>query len=194
MKPKFLANINIIFILLYQLLVLFLKYKKIIMTSLLSKKQLVIISFVLIAAIIRLFPHLPNVTPITAMALFSGVYFTNKKYAFLVPLIAMFISDLFLGFSAISIFVYLAFILISFIGIKSKKIGISSVLISSLSFFVITNFGDWLIGYPKTIGGLVECYTLAIPFFRNSVIGDLFFTAVMYFSFEFVAKKYLQTA
>jgi hypothetical protein len=194
MKPKFLANVNIIFILMLQLLVLFLRYKKNNMTTLLSKKQIVIISFVLIAAIIRLFPHLPNMTPITAMALFSGVYFTDKKYAFMVPLLAMFLSDLFLGFSTISIFVYLAFILVGFIGIKSKKISVTSVLISSISFFIITNFGVWLIGYPKTMNGLLECYTLAIPFFRNSLIGDFLFSAILYFGFEFVSKKYLKTA
>lgn len=164
------------------------------MTSLLSKKQSVIVLFILVATVVRLFPHLPNMTPITAMALFSGVYFTDKKYAFIVPLLAMFLSDLFLGFSTITIFVYLAFILVGFIGIKSKKISITSILISSISFFIITNFGVWLIGYPKTINGLLECYTMAIPFFRNSLIGDFLFSGILYFSFEFVSKKYLKTA
>ncbi|ULC58858.1 hypothetical protein MBM09_13175 [Flaviramulus sp. BrNp1-15] len=160
----------------------------------LSKKQIVIILFIAIAAIFRLLPHLPNVTPVTAMALFSGVYFTDKKFAFIIPIFAMLISDIFLGFSTISIFVYLAFILVGFIGIKSKKMSITTVLISSISFFIITNFGVWLLAYPKTVNGLLECYTLAIPFFRNSLIGDFFFAAVMYFSFNFVSKKYLKTA
>lgn len=164
------------------------------MNSFFSKKQILLISFILIAAIIRLLPHLPNVTPITAMALFSGVYFTNKKYAFAIPLITMFLSDLFLGFSTITPFVYLAFILVGFIGIRSKKINIKTILISSISFFIITNFGVWLIGYPKTINGLLECYTLAIPFFRNSLLGDFFYAGIMYFSFEFVSKKYLKIA
>lgn len=163
------------------------------MNTLFNKKQIVILLFILVAAIIRILPHMPNVTPITAMALFSGVYFTNKKYAFIVPILAMLVSDIFIGFSTISIFVYVAFILVGFIGIKSKKISIATVLISSISFFIITNFGVWLIGYPKTFAGLVECYTLAIPFFRNSLIGDFFFAAVMYYSFEFVSKKYLET-
>lgn len=170
------------------------KYKKYNMMSLFSKKQVVIISFIIVAAIIRLFPHLPNVSPITAMALFSGVYFTNKKYAFIIPLLAMFFSDLFLGFSTISIFVYVAFILVGIIGVNSRKIKLTTVLLSSLSFFIITNLGVWILSYPKTINGLLECYTLAIPFFRYSLIGDLFFAAVMYFSFEFVSKKYLKTA
>lgn len=160
----------------------------------LSKKQIVIILFIAIAAIFRLLPHLPNVTPVTAMALFSGVYFTDKKFAFIIPICAMMLSDIFLGFSTISIFVYLAFILVGLIGIKSKKMSITTVLISSISFFIITNFGVWLLAYPKTVNGLLECYTLAIPFFRNSLIGDFFFAAIMYFSFEFVSKKYLKTA
>ena len=164
------------------------------MGSLLNKKQLVIILFVVIAAILRLLPHLPNVTPITAMALFSGVYFTNKNLAYIVPLLAMVLSDIFLGFSGITIFVYAAFILVSYIGLSSKKVSIKTILISSISFFVITNFGVWLIGYPKTLNGLMECYTLAIPFFRNSLLGDFFFAGVMYYGFEFVSKKYLKTA
>lgn len=164
------------------------------MGSLINKKQFIIITFIVIAAVIRLFPHIPNVTPITAMALFSGVYFTDKKYAFIIPLLAMFLSDIFLGFSMITLFVYAAFILVGYIGIASKKMNIKTILISSLSFFIITNFGVWLIGYPKTFDGLLECYTLAIPFFRNSLIGDFFFAGVMYYAFEFVSKRYLQTA
>ena len=164
------------------------------MSTLLNKKQLIIVAIILIAAIIRLFPHLPNVTPITAMALFSGVYFSEKKFAFIIPLMAMFLSDLFLGFSGITLFVYLAFILVSYIGIQSKKVSIKTILISSISFFIITNFGVWLLEYPKTFTGLLECYTLAIPFFRNSLIGDFVFSGIMYYAFEFASNKYLKTA
>lgn len=164
------------------------------MESLFSKKQLLIVLFILVAAIFRILPHLPNVTPITAMALFSGVYFTDKRFAFAIPLITMFLSDLILGFSTITPFVYLAFILVGFIGINSKKINIKTILLSSISFFVITNFGQWLLYHPKNINGFLECYTLAIPFFRNSLLGDFFYAGVMYFGFEFASKKYLQTA
>jgi len=164
------------------------------MSSLLNKKQIIIISFIVIAAIMRLMPHLPNVTSITAMALFSGVYFTKKKFAFIVPLLAMLAADLFLGFSGITFFVYAAFILISYIGISSKKISIKTILLSSLSFFVITNFGVWLMSYPKSVAGLVECYTLAILFFRNSLIGDFVYSGILYFGFQFVSNRYLKTA
>jgi Family of unknown function (DUF6580) len=160
----------------------------------LNKRQLVIISFIVMAVLFRLLPHMPNVTPITAMALFSGVYLTNRKHAFIIPLLAMFLSDLILGFSGITLFVYAAFILVSYIGISSKKISIFTILLSSVSFFIITNFGAWLIMYPKSVNGLIECYTLALPFFRNSIIADLFFAGVMYYGFEFVANKYLKTA
>lgn len=189
------ANVIIIFILLLTQLVLFLnKIKCDSMSSLFNKKQLVLLSFIIVAALFRLFPHLPNVTPITAMALFSGVYFTNKAYAYILPLLAMFLSDLFLGFSGITVFVYAAFILVSFIGFKSKKMSIKTVLLSSISFFIITNFGVWLMHYPKSLTGLLECYTLAIPFFRNSLLGDFFFAGVLYFGFEFISKRYLKTA
>lgn len=164
------------------------------MGSINNKKQMVIILFIVVAAMFRLMPHFPNVTPITAMALFSGVYLTNKKLVFIIPILAMFISDLFLGFSSITLFVYAAFILVSYIGISSKKVSIKTILLSSIGFFIITNFGVWLFGYPKTLNGLMECYTLAIPFFRNSLIGDFFFAGVMYYGFEFVSKKYLKTA
>jgi hypothetical protein len=164
------------------------------MSSLFSKKQLVIILFIVIAVIIRLLPHIPNVTPVTAVALFSGAYLSNKKYAFIIPLLMMFLSDLFLGFSGITLFVYAAFILVSYIGVSTKKMTITTILLSSLSFFVITNFGVWLMAYPKSIGGLIECYTLAIPFFRNSLIGDFFYAGILYYSFEFVSNRYLKTA
>lgn len=164
------------------------------MSTLLSKKQIVIISFIVIAVLMRLLPHIPNVTPVTAVALFSGAYFTNRKLAFIIPLLMMFLSDLFLGFSGITLFVYGAFILVSYIGVSTKKMTITTILLSSVSFFVITNFGVWLMSYPKTISGILECYTLAIPFFRNSLIGDFFYAGVLYYGFEFVSNRYLKTA
>ena len=164
------------------------------MGSSFNKKQFVILLIIVVAAVMRLLPHLPNMTPITAMALFSGVYFTNKNYAFIIPLLAMILSDIVLGFSLITFFVYASFILVSYIGFASKKIKITTILLSSLSFFIITNFGVWLIGYPKTLDGLLECYTLALPFFRNSLIGDFLFSGLMYYGFEFISRRYLKTA
>jgi len=158
----------------------------------LSRRQFVIIAFLLIAVLLRLIPHLPNFTPVTAIALFGGLYFTRKSWAYLAPLIIMVLSDLYLGFHSISIFVYAAFLLVSFIGTQTKKPSVFTILLSSISFFIITNFGVWLIGYPKTWTGFVECYTLAIPFFRNSLLGDFFYSGVMILGFNYVQKRYLQ--
>jgi hypothetical protein len=160
----------------------------------LSKKQLFIIVFMLVAVLFRLLPHLPNFTPITAIALFGGLYFTNKSMAYLVPLFIMVLSDLFLGFHSISIFVYAAFLLVSFIGTQTKKPSVFTILLSSIGFFIITNFGVWILSYPKNWTGLIECYTLAIPFFRNSLLGDFFYSGVMILGFNYVQKKYLNLA
>lgn len=164
------------------------------MKKLIANKTIVILLFMVTAVLTRLVPHLPNFTPVTAIALFGGLYLSNKVMAYTLPLTVMAISDLFLGFSSITIFVYFAFVVVSFIGTKSKKPSFSAILLSSVSFFVITNFGVWLLGYPKTWTGLAECYTLALPFFRNALLGDFFYSGVLIIGFNFVKKKYLQEA
>ena len=144
----------------------------------------------LLAVSTRLIPHPPNVAPITGIALFAGHSFGDKRIAFLLPLLCMFVSDIFLGFHAIMPFVYFSFICISHIGINSKKITNGTIFGSSLLFFLVTNFGVWLTGYPYTLAGLVSCYTLAIPFFVNTVIGDFFFTYSLSYSFNRLEEKY----
>lgn len=148
------------------------------------------------AALLRLLPHPPNVAPIAAMALFGGVYL-NKKYALIFPLLALFISDLFIGFYGASMmaFVYGSFLLTGCIGIflknhKKPAVIIAASLFSSLLFYLITNFGVWLTGtlYPKTLSGLLESYIMAIPFFRNTLIGDLLYTGIFFGSYELVLK------
>jgi len=150
-------------------------------------------ALILAAALSRLLPHPANFTPLAAMALAGGVYF-NKRIALIVPLAALVISDLFIGFHNTILFVYGSFILIGLMGLwlKSHKKPLpifGAALLSSILFFIVTNFGVWLTGggwfYPKTWQGLIECYTLAIPFFRNTVAGDLVYTAVLFGLFEF---------
>ncbi|MGD1044936.1 MAG: DUF6580 family putative transport protein [Bacteroidota bacterium] len=149
-------------------------------------------ALILAAALSRILPHPDNFTPIAAMALAGGVYF-NKRIALVVPLAALVISDLFIGFHNTILFVYGSFLLIGLIGLwlKSHKKPLpifGATLFSSILFFVVTNFGVWLTGggwfYPKTWQGLIECYTLAIPFFRNTVAGDLVYTVVLFGLFE----------
>ena len=156
-----------------------------------SNREIVILLFIIIAAVIRLIPHPPNFAPITAMALFGGLNFQNKKLAYAIPILAMIISDLFLGFYSISIFVYLSFIAITYIGTTIKSINISNIFLSSLLFFIITNLGVWILGYPMTIEGLLTCFTLALPFFGYALAGDLFFSLLFKYGFKTVEKKYL---
>ena len=153
-------------------------------------RNLIIITMVLMAVATRLLPHPPNVAPITGIALFAGHQFGNKKLAFIIPILCMFISDLFLGFHSTLPFVYLAFISISFLGIFSRNIQNGTILTSSTIFFIVTNFGVWLLGYPNTLAGFISCYTLAIPFFINTILGDLFFTHSLNYSFNKIEKKY----
>ena len=147
-----------------------------------------------LAAFSRLIPHPMNFAPITAIALFGGVYF-NGKFSPILPLAALLLSDLFLGFYEGMVWVYGSFLLVVAIGLLIRKHKTASVvfgatIVSSLLFFVITNFGVWLSGvfYTKDFTGLVECYAAAIPFYRNSVMGDLFYVSVMFGVYELVTK------
>lgn len=149
---------------------------------------------IFLAAGLRLVPHPPNFAPIGAMALFGGVYL-SKKHAFVVPLSTMLVSDLFLGFHNTIPFVYGSFLLIGLVGIvlkrkKSPSHVVTASLSSSIIFFVITNFGVWLVGglYPPTVNGLSEAYIMALPFFRNTVLGDLFYTCLLFGGYELVTK------
>lgn len=150
------------------------------------------------AALLRLVPHIPNVAPIAGMALFGGAYL-NKKYAILVPLAAMALSDIFLGFNASSPMVYTSFLITGFIGLwlrnhKNAGTVIGASLISSIIFYLLTNFNFWYATslYPKTLSGMLEAYVMALPFFRNTIFGDLFYTGVFFSSYELV-QAYLRS-
>lgn len=147
-----------------------------------------------IAVVLRLLPHPPNFAPIAAMALFGGAYF-DRKYALVIPLTALLVSDFFLGFHNTMLFVYGSFLISGMIGMWLKKHrAVTNVVLASLSssvmFFIITNFGVWAVTdlYPKTINGLVTSYVMAIPFFRNTLLGDLFFSGLFFGGYEVVQK------
>jgi hypothetical protein len=160
---------------------------------------------ILLAAMSRLLPHPANFTPLAAMALAGGVYL-DKRSALLVPLAALFASDLFLGFHDTVLFVYGSFALIGILGLwlrshKTVLPVVGATLAGSAVFFIVTNFGVWLTGggwnYPKTLQGLVECYVMAIPFLRNTVLGDLVYVGLLFGMFEFaeyVAREYRKRA
>ena len=149
-----------------------------------------VVGIIIIAILSRLIPHPPNFTPVTAVALFSIINFKNKYIAVSIPIICLFISDLILGISLINLFVYFSFILLCGIGYLFGKINIKSVLLSSIVFFLFTNFGVWLIGYPKTLEGLITCYIAAIPFFGYTLAGDLFYSYSAKISLKFFERKF----
>ena len=152
------------------------------------KKEIFPISLILILAFARLIPHPPNFTPIIAVALISGYFFKNINLSLLILLVAMLLSDLFIGFYENMIFVYASLLLITFVFHKiSKKINFKNLFIycfaGSLIFFIVSNFGVWVLGspgvldvaYERNLSGLVECYILAIPFFGNTFLSTLIF-------------------
>lgn len=150
---------------------------------------------VLFAALYRLLPHPANFVPISALALFGGAHL-NKRYALVVPLAAMIFSDLFLGFSGITIWVYASFLLIGLIGLSLRrhltvtKLA-ASTLASSLLFFGITNFGVWLTTtlYSKDLMGLVTCFIAALPFFRNTLLSDALFTGLFFGGYALLNQR-----
>ncbi len=146
--------------------------------------QKIVLLIIIFGVICRLIPHPPNFSPVTAIALFGGLNFSDKRLAFSIPLIILFLSDLILGISIINLFVYTGFLTIVFLGTKIKSIKFENIILSSFIFFLISNFGVWIIGYPKNIEGLILCYTMAIPFFGYSIAGDLFFGYLFKISFS----------
>lgn len=159
-------------------------------------RLLVLTGFVILAVLSRFLPVPPNFSPIMAIALFSGVFFTDKRYAFLVPISAMLISDIFLGFHYDMFAVYGAFALMVLIGSQLKKISVVSVLGSSIAgavlFFVLTNFSVWLTSgmYSYNFAGMMLCYESAVPFFRNTLSSSVLYSAVMFGSYQ-LASRYV---
>ncbi len=152
---------------------------------------------ILFAAFSRLIPHAPNFTPVISIALFAGAYL-KKRYAFIVPVAALLLSDAVIGFYSLGsmAFVYGTMVLIVAIGLLlERKISAGRLLGLSVAgaslFFITTNFAVWLIPgsiYPKTLAGLAECYVMAIPFFGNMVLGTLIYSALMFGVYEVAAK------
>ena len=161
-----------------------------------DKKTKLIIAAVLVVLGVtcRLLPHLWNFAPIAAIALFAGVYL-GKKYAVLLPIIAMSIGDIFLGFYAwqMMIVVYASFVLIGLMGVwmkrhKSVETVLASSIVASVLFFLATNWAVWQFSpwYAHSLQGLIQSYTLALPFFRNTLLGNVFYTVVLFGAYEMV--------
>jgi|LFIK01.1.fsa_nt_gi hypothetical protein len=169
----------------------------------------IVTGFILLAVLSRILPHPYNFTPLGAIALFGAAYFTNKTWAILIPLGAMWLSDLFLNnvlfssfyegftlFHSNMIWVYGSLVLIALLGMKVlKKVTLPRVLGSavgaSVLFFLVSNLGVWLTTpmYPLTPEGLIACYTAAIPFFHHTLAGDLIYCGVLFGGFEYLRYR-----
>ena len=152
---------------------------------------------VLTVAMFRLLPHPPNVSPVAALALFGGAYFSDKRLAFLVPLLALFLSDLLIGLHDTMVFVYAGFALTVLVGfwVSKNRSGariLAGVLVSTLLFFLVTNFGAWLSHgmYPVTAEGLMQAYMAGIPFLHYSLIGNLVFSALLFGGYALLQRSY----
>jgi hypothetical protein len=167
-----------------------------------SKRIMTISAIVVLAALTRLVPHPPNVTAVAATALFGGAYFRSRRLAFLMPLVAMLLSDFVLGLLVYGMtsmksqpVVYLCMLIMVAIGrIIQTRRSVANIalatLVSSFIFYLVTNFAVWAFDslYPTTWAGLTACYTAAIPFFRNSLIGDIFFASVLFGGFALLER------
>jgi hypothetical protein len=164
----------------------------------LKPRWTVLVAMILAAALSRLIPHPPNMASVSAVALFGGAYLSDRRLAFAVPLAALFLSDLMLGFYPHMEVVYLSFALIVCIG-QSLRTNRSvpriagAALAGSVLFFITTNFSVWAFGslYPKTVEGLAACYVAAIPFFWNTIQGDLFYTALLFGGFALLERRFI---
>jgi len=164
----------------------------------------------LFAAFSRLIPHPPNFAPIGAMALFGAAYFSQRYLAFVIPIISMWLSDLLLNNVVYGQYfdhfvwvydgfywTYGAFIIIGLVGfVLLKRVKPQILFVASLSasvlFFLISNFGVWASGtmYPHSFSGLISCYAAGMPFFKNTLLGDLVYCSVLFGAFEFLQYRF----
>ncbi|PIR06506.1 MAG: hypothetical protein COV55_03115 [Candidatus Komeilibacteria bacterium CG11_big_fil_rev_8_21_14_0_20_36_20] len=157
-----------------------------------TKNLLLILIVSTVVLVARFLPHWPNFSPLASVILFSGVYAKNKKYIIL-PFIALLFSDFFIGFYhwGIMLSVYGSFAIIALFGLTLKKHKnivntISASLGSALFFFCLTNLAVWFFGnwYTHDFAGLTLSYTLAIPFFKNTIMSNLLYTGLLFGSYE----------
>ena len=155
-------------------------------------KILIITAIIVFGVIARLFPHFPNFAPMGALALFAVAFYKRNYLALIIPAAAWWLSDLYLNnlvygseegfvwFTMNQLFSILALTAIVGLGIVLfKKLNTIKIVLGSLGasliFFIVSNFGVWMQGilYPKTFSGLIECYSMAIPFYRATLVSDL---------------------
>ena len=153
---------------------------------------------ILMGILLRFAPHAPNFTPVAAIALFSGVYL-NKKYSLLIPLAMMIVSDLVLGMHNVVLFTWGGFLLVTLVGFWARKhksvFGVlAASVVSSVMFYIVSNFGVWLMGwYQHDLAGLVKCYVMALPFLRNFTLATVVYSVVFFGIYDLVARSVKET-
>lgn len=165
---------------------------------------------IIAAALTRLLPQPPNFSPAIAIALFAGAYFAGRRLAMLVPLAAMLVSDLALAAthggiylqhmaSPVALSVYACILLSTLLGFGLRgRVGSGRVLggavAGSVLFFAVTNFVVWatatiIPGHPHCVAGIAPCYAAAIPFFHWTLLGTLFWSAVLFGGFGLLRRR-----
>ncbi|MCS5590944.1 MAG: hypothetical protein NZ775_00250 [Gammaproteobacteria bacterium] len=174
-----------------------------------SFTYLVILAVLIVLGVAgRLLPHPPNFTPMAAIALFAGFIFVKRYMSIVAVVAAMLLTDYF-AFGYLSsewfasksmVVVYLALLFpIVFRGFLQKKLGAlriaGAALASSTVFFVATNFAVWAFSpmYEKTFAGLVLCYTMAVPFFQNTIAGDMMWSGIIFGAY-YALRNYANVA
>ncbi|MCZ2102165.1 MAG: hypothetical protein LC107_11570 [Chitinophagales bacterium] len=170
----------------------------------------VLATLIVLAAFSRVIPHMANFSPLGAIGLFGAAHFTKRWQAFLVPIAATWLSDLFINnviyaqyYPSFTWFYqgfywqYGSYLLITLAGIFIfKKVNTKSVftgaLASSTIFFLVSNFGVWASGtmYPMNLGGLTTCFAAGIPFLKGTMLGDLFYSCVLFGTFALAQKQF----
>ena len=153
------------------------------------------IVIILSLSLTRLIPHPWNFSPVLAVGIFSGFYFKQFYLSLFIVILSMFIGDLYLGFHSTMFFTYISLAVAVIIGLYIKHFKFTEILFSglasSVSFFIITNFGAWLTleMYEKNFAGLLQSYVLAIPFFHNTLISTFLYLIVLKLLFDLAIKK-----
>lgn len=161
-----------------------------------ANRLLLALSLVVFAVMMRLLPHPWNLTPVGAVALFSGACFDRRWWSFTIPLAALLISDAVIGFHSLMPVVYGTFAVVAGIGVfirdrRSSPVAVAAAAtVSATLFYIVTNFAMWTISviYPKTLAGLVACYVAGLPFYGTMLIGDLLYSALLFGVFVSVEK------
>ena len=165
-----------------------------------SPRFIILTLLIIVAALTRalplLIPHIWNFTAVGALAVFSGAQFRNKSIAFIMPLAAMAISDLFIG-NGFSLVVYTGFVAMVICGfLIRKKVSATNVVLSSIVgamvFFLITNFAFLYSPtlYPHNLSGIIASYIAALPFLNNMMVGNLIYGSLLFGSFYLISKRY----